>query len=103
MSIETIITGCRLVDPHGSRSVWGDLWEVDSEVYVFNAVLENGETAWKYEPNGELEVSTTEKQIWVRSFLPIFERRGVLVFPCRWAELNAVAEAYLRGRPIELG
>lgn len=103
MIISTLITGCRLVDDYGNRSVWGDLWEVDGEIYVFNAVLENGETAWQYDPNTEsVKALASEKQIWLESPLPIFGKRGVIVFPCRYSRLNDAAQAYLRGQPIDL-
>lgn len=92
--LETIITGCALVDEYNERQVWGDLWTM-GDVCIFNAVLDSkGEAAWQdgYPPN-------TMKAIHVHPLSDVFNRRGVIVVRSEETHLNPVAEAYLAKVP----
>lgn len=88
-----IITGCALVDDRQGRCVWGDLHEI-GESYVFNAVLDHGETAWQH----GAPVHDHMKQLVIADKCPAdawFERRGVFVLAKQWGELNRPAREYL--------
>ncbi len=92
--LETIITGCALVDEYNERQVWGDLWAW-GDVYIFNAVLDTqGEAAWQdgFPPN-------TMKALHVHPLVDVFHRRGVIVVQRCDAHLNPVAEAYIAKVP----
>lgn len=83
-----LITGCELIDPDQGKWCHGDLW-VEGGCYVHNAVLVDGEAAWKYD-----EPPTGTKAVIVCTD-DYFERRGVIVVEILDAELNALAREYI--------
>lgn len=75
----------------GSRRwVHGDLWRLSGDAFVFNACMQDGETAWQYDAppvyGKTLEVANEDR---------VFERRGVLVVLAVDAEMNAAAKEYV--------
>jgi hypothetical protein len=83
-----LITGCYLYVENENKAVYGDLHQL-GDVYVFNACLQDGETAWvpiKPYQNTKCLVITGE----------YFERRGVIVVAVCDAEVNATALEYLK-------
>ena len=94
-----IITGIALHDLHQGRWAYGDLHLIAGDqtlsaggVYIFNACLEDGETAWVYDrmPMGARELVVVDPE-------GIFERRGVVVVSTLAATLNAAASDYING------
>jgi len=81
-----IITGCDFVE--GGAIIHGDLHQL-GETCIFNACLnQDGESARDYGGTpGNLTVSC-------KAF-PFFERRGIIIFPRRFAEFNQAAKDYL--------
>lgn len=91
----TIITGCELVDPSSNRIAHGDLWRC-GDVFFFNAVLSDGETAWK--PNNLTPDQLRDRRIiTLKPEVNYFERRGIIIFPTAWGQLNTGALTYLQG------
>lgn len=92
MSLECMITGCALRREHFEHEyAWGDLHRIGN-VWVFNAVLHNGETWWThalYPDEGK------RRGIDLREFTPYFERRGVWVIEGGMELLDAAAREYL--------
>lgn len=87
---QCIITGCDLIDMTQDRWCHGDLFE-DAGLYVFNACLKDGETAWNYSSDG-----LGEKLITVCG--EFFERRAVIAFPHSCGQLSEEAIKYIEGR-----
>lgn len=83
-----LIMGCELVLDYGRKWCHGDLHEVGG-AYVFNACLEDGETAWRYErfPGDERMILRIDGDY--------FERRGVIVVGMSEATLNERATKYV--------
>lgn len=82
-----IITGCELV-AYGRKWCHGDLHAVGG-AYVFNAVLVNGETYWRYK-----DFPGDERMI-LRIDGDYFERRGVIVMAQTAGVLNDRAAKYV--------
>lgn len=87
---ECLITGCELYIPDERKWVHGDLHRISS-VYVFNAVLMEGEAHWMY----DTPLPKWAKILELDSAAPYFERRGVIVVGILDAELNGHAKEYL--------
>lgn len=85
-----LITGCRLIVPQMGAHAWGDLHMVGTS-FVFNAVLENGETAWEF-----TKPRTGDKEISIMDGAPFFERRGVIVFDALHSVFNQAAREYVK-------
>lgn len=86
-----LITGCELV-VYGGKWCHGDLHTVGG-VYVFNACLRDGETAWQYS-----DFPRSDRMI-LRIDGDYFERRGVIVVGADAAKLNERAVKYI-GTPV---
>lgn len=87
------ITGCMLIAPNKDRAVWGDLHKIH-DVWVFNACLgEDREADWDYDYN---KLTTHKLRTITLRSLSYFERRGVIVFWEGNADLNKVAQEYLK-------
>ena len=107
MSPSVLITGCNLVDPSSNRIVHGDLWEC-GDTYFFNAVLSPinrsiGATEAAWEP---LDLTPDQLRdyriITIKPEVNFFERRGIILFPKAWGQLNTGALKYLK-RPTAWG
>jgi hypothetical protein len=68
-----IKTGCDLHDDALGRTVHGDLFEME-EVYIFNAVLKDGQSCWLSEPS-----NANRETLHILDGQTYFERRGVIV------------------------
>jgi hypothetical protein len=91
---KTMITGCALIDLYREMHCWGDLWEED-DVWVFNAVTVQGETAWaSIESLGHGQKAVTIDKPYFGAHM--FERRGVIVVAKRHCTLNHAAKEYIR-------
>lgn len=90
MTVECLITGCKLFDENSGRQVHGDLHRVTG-AYVFNACLEDGEAAWAYNggrPSDKLILT-------IHPETHFFERRGVIVVSVFGATLSPEAKDYV--------
>jgi hypothetical protein len=98
-AVQCVITGCFLFAPNEQRVAYGDLHQIGGEAYVFNAVLEEGETMWRDgfpPPSTRAEDSARVVSVDSNNY---FERRGVIVFPEYAAVLNDAAREHIaRGR-----
>lgn len=86
---QCIINGATLF-VGGRRWAHGDLWRLGDDAFVFNACMEDGETAWQYDAP-----PAHARTIEVLDEGRLFERRGVLVVLAKDAELNTVAKHYV--------
>jgi hypothetical protein len=59
---------------------------------VFNACLDAGESAWQENPI----IPAHLKTLTIKAGMPYFERRGVIVVSMLNADLNKVAEDYIK-------
>ena len=91
-----IVTGCALIDGPLEDWCWGDLHEVGG-TYVFNAVLDEGETAWH--PCGKDSADWLLGRPVATVSGDYFERRGVIVMSSIFVELNEAARARLEWTP----
>lgn len=91
---QCIIMGCVLQLEVEPRSVWGDLHK-EGDCYIFNACLQDGETAWVYAESPEDQ--SQRRVITIKAFRPYFERRGVIVVLQSNCRLNEKAKNYVHG------
>lgn len=84
-----IITGCEFIDTQADRWCHGDLHE-EGDCWVFNACLENGETAWRYD-----RLVSNYRALVSKTLHDFFERRGVIVIAKSVSALNQHARDYL--------
>lgn len=87
------ITGCYLFEEEARKLVRGDLHRIGG-AWVFNAVMEDGETNWLYVPSS-YSVPQDLKIAIIRASATYFERRGVIVISHSDVHLTEAAEAYI--------
>ena len=88
-----IITGCRLVLTGEHKSLWGDLFELDSNIYVFSGVRDvDLVAAWDYVyPDSDKD----ERQLLVEDKANYFEKRGIVTVDAGDCYFNEAAKRYL--------